>query len=144
MMQIKFEGLEELIKEVESIASEGQIEKANAKILKECGKKAQSSAKSKMPRSNDPMMSGRKGSRTGQHSAENVPLSGVKKKNGYQSIIVGWDKSDNSPYFYVKFTEWGTTKMKPQAYMERTRQELEGYFSKIAETEYGNLISSLK
>lgn len=143
-MIIKFEGLDELIKEVEMIASESEIEKSNKKILKECGKKAQSTAKSKMPRSNDPMLSGRKGSRTGEHSADNVPLSGVKKKNGYQSIIVGWEKSDNSPYFYVKFTEWGTSKIKPFAYMESTKQELEGYFSKVAQSEYESLISKLK
>jgi HK97 gp10 family phage protein len=143
-MIIKFEGLDELIKEVESLASEAQIEKVNAKILQQCGKKAQSTAKSKMPRSKNPMLSGRKGSRTGQHAADNIPLSGVKNKNGYQSIIVGWDKSDISPYFYVKFTEWGTSNMKPQAYMERTRQELESYFSYVAENEYENLISKLK
>lgn len=143
-MRIKFEGLDELIKEVEKVASEYEIEKANAKILKECGKKAQSTVETKMPKSNDPMKSGRKGSRTGQHSADNIPLSGVKNRKGYQSIIVGWDKSDNSPYFYTKFTEWGTTKMKPLAYMERTKQELTGYFSEVAKKEYESLISKLK
>lgn len=143
-MIIKFEGLDELIKEVEKVASKYEIEKANAKILKECGKKAQSTVKTKMPRSNNPMASGRKGSRTGQHSADNIPLSGVKNRKGYQSIIVGWDKSDNSPYFYTKFTEWGTSKMKPLAYMERTKQELTGYFSEIAQKEYESLISKLR
>lgn len=143
-MIIKFEGLEELIKEVESVASESIIEKTNANILKECGKKAQRTAKSKMPKSNDPMKSGRKGSRTGKHSGDNVPLSGVKNKNGYQSIVAGWEKSDNSPYFYVKFIEWGTSKIKPKAFMERSKQELEGYFSKVAQNEYENLISKLK
>lgn len=143
-MVIKFEGLDELIKEVEKVSSESEIEKANAKILKDCGKKAQSTVKTKMPKSKDPMLSGRKGSRTGEHSADNVPLSGVKKKNGYQSIVVGWDKSDTSPYFYVKFTEWGTSKIKPMAYMEKTKQELTGYFSKVAQEEYESLITKLK
>lgn len=143
-MKVVFEGLDELIKEVNSLANESELERANSKILKECGKKAQTSVKSKMPRSNDPMKSGRKGSRTGQHSAENVPLSGVKSKNGYQSIIVGWDKSDNSPYFYVKFTEWGTSKMIPRAYMERTKQELSNQFTEIAKKEYENLIKNLR
>lgn len=143
-MIIKFEGLDELIKEVEKVATESQIEKANVKILKECGKKAQIRVKSKMPRSSDPMLSGRKGSRTGKHSADNVPLNGVKNKNGYQSIIVGWDKSDNSPYFYTKFTEWGTSKIMPLAYMENTKKELEKTFSEIAKNEYESLISKLK
>lgn len=143
-MIIKFEGLEDLIKEVEKIGSVVEVERANTKILKECGKKAQNIVRTKMPVSSDPMNSGRIGSRTGQHSKDNVPLSGIKKKNGYQSIIVGWEKSDNSPYFYVKFTEWGTSKMRPKAYMERTRQELESYFSKVAETEYQSLLNKLK
>ena len=143
-MIIKFEGLDKLIKEVEKVASEFEIEKANAKILKECGKKAQSTVKTKMPKSKDPMLSGRKGSRTGEHSADNVPLSGVKKKNGYQSIVVRWDKSDTSPYFYVKFTEWATSKIKPMAYMEKTKQELTGYFSKVAQVESESLITKLK
>ncbi|MDU3549401.1 MAG: HK97 gp10 family phage protein [Clostridium sp.] len=143
-MIIKFEGLDELIKEVEKVSRESEIEKANAKILRKCAKKSKETAKTKMPKSNDPMLSGRKGSRTGKHSADNIPLSGVKKKNGYQSITVGWDKSDNSPYFYTKFTEWGTSKIKPIAYMENTKQELTKYFSEVAKSEYENLISKLK
>lgn len=143
-MVIKFEGLDELIKEVEKVSNTVATEKANAKILKECGKKAQQVAKTKMPKSSDPWGSGRRGSRTGKHSADNIPLSGVKNKNGYQSITVGWDKADNSPYFYTKFTEWGTSKIKPMAYMEKTKQELTSYFSKVAQNEYESLISKLK
>lgn len=143
-MNIKFEGLDELIKEVEKVANQAEIEKINTKILEKCGKGAQGVVKNKMPRSENPMISGRNGSRTGKHSADNVPLSGVKNKNGYQSIIVGWEKSDISPYFYVKFTEWGTSKLKPQAYMLNTKLELEGFFSTIAEEEYERLIEKLK
>ena len=143
-MIIKFEGLDELIKEVEKVSRESEIEKANAKILRKCAKKSKETAKTKMPKSNDPMLSGSKGSRTGKQSADHIPLSGVKKKNGYQSITVGWDKSDNSPYFYTKFTEWGTSKIKPIAYMENTKQELTKYFSEVAKSEYENLISKLK
>lgn len=143
-MVIKFEGLEELLKEIEEVGSNAAISKANSRILKECGEKAREMASSKMPKSKDTMKSGRKGSRTGQHSSDVLPLSGVKNKNGYQSILVGWDKSDNSPYFYTKFTEWGTTKIKPIAYMEKTKQELNGYFSEVAEKEYKKLIADLK
>lgn len=39
-MIIKFEGLEDLIKEVEKVGSEVEVERANTKILKECGKKS--------------------------------------------------------------------------------------------------------
>ena len=37
-MWIKFEGLDELIKEFESVSSEREIDKANVKIIKECAK----------------------------------------------------------------------------------------------------------
>lgn len=37
-MWIKFEGLDELIKEFESVSSEKEIDKANVKIIKECAK----------------------------------------------------------------------------------------------------------
>lgn len=143
-MVIKFEGLEELLKEVERVGSSAAISKANSEILKKCGEKARDVARTKMPKSENPMKSGKRGSRTGKHSADVLPLSRIKNKKGYQSILVGWDKSDNSPYFYTKFTEWGTTKIRPIAYMEKTKQELTKYFSEVAEKEYKKLISDLK
>lgn len=143
-MNIKFEGLDELIREVDKIATDTEVERANSNILKECGKKAQKTVMTKMPKSKNPNRSGRKGSRTGQHSADNVPLSGVSKKNGQQSITVGWEKPDRSPYFYVKFLEWGTPKINPYGFMIKTNKELSKTYSGIAEKEYEELISKLK
>ncbi len=42
------------------------------------------------------------------HMADNIPLKLVRE-NGFRSIEYGWEKSDNSDYFYAKFSEWGTS-----------------------------------
>ncbi|MPQ45279.1 HK97-gp10 family putative phage morphogenesis protein, partial [Clostridium tarantellae] len=111
MAYIEVNGLEELIKECERLGGKGATENANRKILKKAAKLTRGEAKGKAPRSENPMNSGRKGSRTGKHMGDNIPLSGVKNRNGSLYIIVGWDKGDNSPFFYAKFIEYGTSKI---------------------------------
>lgn len=49
--------------------------------------------------------------RTGTHARDEVLLGKIKAKNGVKSISVGWEKDDNSPHFYMKFQNWGTSKM---------------------------------
>ena len=60
-MWIKFEGLDELIKEFESVSSEKEIDKANVKIIKECAKVVEKNLKPKVHRSKDQKRSGIKG-----------------------------------------------------------------------------------
>ena len=43
--------------------------------------------------------------------ADNIPLILVRE-NGLRTIEYGWEKSDNSDYFYAKFVEWGTSNNK--------------------------------
>lgn len=45
------------------------------------------------------------------HMADNIPLKLVRE-NGFRTIEYGWEKSDNSDYFYAKFVEWGTSNNK--------------------------------
>ena len=45
------------------------------------------------------------------HMADNIPLKLVTE-NGLKTIEYGWEKSDNSDYFYAKFVEWGTSNNK--------------------------------
>ena len=45
------------------------------------------------------------------HMADNIPLKLVRE-NGLRTIEYGWEKSDNSDYFYAKFVEWGTSNNK--------------------------------
>ena len=42
------------------------------------------------------------------HMADNIPLTLVRD-NGFRAIEYGWEKSDNSDYYYAKFVEWGTS-----------------------------------
>lgn len=42
------------------------------------------------------------------HMADNIPLNFVRE-NGFRTIEYGWEKSDNSDYYYAKFIEWGTS-----------------------------------
>ena len=42
------------------------------------------------------------------HMADHIPLILVRD-NGFRSIEYGWEKSDNSDYYYAKFVEWGTS-----------------------------------
>ena len=90
------------------------------------------------------MESGRKGSRTGQHMADVIPLSGVKNKNNNQIISVGWTKSDNSPYFYAKFVEWGTSEQKANPFLFNASRQHEQELNQIAEKEYNNLLKILE
>ena len=42
------------------------------------------------------------------HMADNIPLKLIRD-NGYRAIEYGWEKSDNSDYYYAKFVEWRTS-----------------------------------
>lgn len=144
MPWIEFEGLEELIKKAETVANSSTIEKANKNILKRAGKLVHGEAKKITHRSENPMKSGRKGSRTGQHAADNIPLSGVKNKNGSLYIVVGWEKDDNSPFFYMKFEEWGTSQRPPHASLRKSLETYKSELNNIAQEEYNNLIKNLE
>lgn len=139
---MSFEGIDELLRQVESCYTDSEIKKQDKKILRECANKTIPVVKRKMPRSINPANSGRKGSRTGQHSADNIPVSSVKTIKGKSSIVVGWEKSDNSPYFYTKFTEWGTTRIKPRAYMQTTATQMKSKYNEIAQEQYQNMVNN--
>ena len=72
--------------------------------------------------------------------ADVIPLSGVKNKNNNQIISVGWTKSDNSPYFYAKFVEWGTSEQKANPFLFNASRQHEQELNQIAEKEYNNLL----
>lgn len=143
-MNIKFEGLDELIKEFESVSSEKEIDKANVKIIKECAKVVEKNLKPKVHRSKEPKRSGIKGYRTGQHAADNIEISKVKNTKGVKFITVGWDQSKNKPYSYMQWEEWGNTTREPHAVLYPTIEDSKEEMNKIAEKEYENLIRNLK
>jgi HK97 gp10 family phage protein len=58
------------------------------------------------------------------HLKLNVPINNIEKAGSQYHISIGWEKGDNSPYFYAKFLEWGTTKMGKQPFMQPAYQRM--------------------
>jgi HK97 gp10 family phage protein len=52
-----------------------------------------------------------------KHLRENIPITISTKNENYQATI-GFEKSDNSDFFYAKFLEWGTPKMLARPFMQ--------------------------
>ncbi|PEW85021.1 hypothetical protein CN446_30750 [Bacillus cereus] len=46
----------------------------------------------------------------GRHAKNAIVEGKVVKKGGSYVIEIGWDKTDRSPHFYMKFQNWGTSK----------------------------------
>ena len=143
-MYVKFEGLDNLIKEFERLASESEIDKANVSIIKKCAKVVEKNLKPKVHRSKDVSKSGLKGMRTGQHAADNIEVSKVKNTKGVKFITVGWDQTKNKPYSYMQWEEWGNTTKEPHPTLYPTIEDSKNEMNKIAIAEYENLISKLK
>ena len=50
--------------------------------------------------------------------------------------MIGWEKGDISPYFYMKFHEWGTSMHKPKKFMLEAAKPTYAALKRIAEEEY--------
>lgn len=148
-IEMEFEGLDELIKTAESLATEEQVEGTNKKILKQCGDLAYDTAKKLVHRSKDNSKSGpqHKGSPRlvpPGHAQDNIPKPKIKKKKNTVYVIVGWEKTDNSPYFYMKMEEWGTSQRPPHHAFGLVNEMLGAHYDRIAEIEYEKLIKKLE
>ncbi|MBI6008360.1 HK97-gp10 family putative phage morphogenesis protein [Clostridium perfringens] len=142
--KIEFEGLDELIKTCESLATENQLENTDKKVLKECGDLAYETVKPLIHKSKDNSKSGRKGSRPNGHALDNIPKPKISKKKGKLQCIVGWEKSDNTPYFYMKMEEWGTSKRPPHHSFGVVNKLLRKQYSNIALKHYEKLVKKLE
>jgi HK97 gp10 family phage protein len=143
-IEMEFEGLDDLIKTFESLASETEVDTANKKILKECGDLAYQTVQPLIHKSEDNSKSGRKGSRPQGHASDNVPKPKFRRKGGRQYIVVGWEKSDNSPYYYMKMEEWGTSQRAPHKSFGLVNEMLVKQYDNIATKEYDKLIKKLE
>ena len=149
-MKIDFDtaGLDELIKKMNQVANNTERLEIDKKIVKKCGQYIKPVMQTEIPRSKDNSKSGRKlkgggSSRpTHGHAADNVPVSGARVKSGSAYVEVGWKLSDNSEYFYMKFINWGTTKMPPNPIITRTIKKCENGCVQIASDEYQNFINT--
>lgn len=148
-IKIDFEGLDELIKICEELGTEKELEDTNKKILKECGDLAYKTVKSLIHRSKDNSKSGpqhKGGPRLVPpgHAADNVPQPKFKKIKGRQYVIIGWDKSDNSEYWYMKIEEWGSSQRPPHHSFGKVNKILRKQYDNIAKKQYENLIKKLE
>ena len=85
-----------------------------------------------IPRSADNSKSGRNGYRPPGHARDNIPKKVTTKKGE-----VGWElNGDAQNWFYMKFVEWGTSKMPPRDFLNNTKSECESEYHMIADQEY--------
>lgn len=139
---MEFTGLNEIQREIEKLSTESELKALNKKIVKRAGEVGQQEAKSQIRKkaySKNPMKSGRKGSRTGQHAADNVPKKASTQSGNYGELI-GWDRGDVSPFFYMKFHEWGTSIHKPKGFMLDAAKPTYAALKSIAEEEYEKVL----
>lgn len=102
------------------------------KILKEVAEKivneeseiAKNEVASKFPKSKDNSKSGKRGYRPSEHFKDNVPKSKIKKKEDFIYIVIG-EENENGEYFYTKFPEWGTSKIKPALVFAKVREQIQ-------------------
>ena len=138
-IEMEFQGLQELVKAFEAAASDEDIKQVNKQIVEKSTPVVKKIMSKKIPKSADIKLSGRgfgTKSRVSAHAAESVPVGKVKIKDTGASADVGWDKTDNSEHFYVKFINWGTIYRPPQEFIYATGREADAELQEIAEKEY--------
>ena len=123
MTRIELEGMHELIAKVNKLGTKGTAIKKRA--LDKAGKLVKASMEDKAPRSDQ--------SKT--HMADNIAVSDVKQKDGVDFVQVGPTKGDNSPFFYSKFTEWGTSKIPATHWAEKSVRENKGKINQVIREE---------
>lgn len=141
-VSMEFLGLTQMQKEIERLSTESELKMFNKAIVKKAGEIGRQEARSQIKKkaySKDPMKSGRKGSRTGQHAADNVPVKASVRGGNYGELI-GWDEGDVSPFFYMKFHEWGSSMHKPKGFMLEAARRTYEALKNIAEEEYEKIL----
>lgn len=138
-IEMEFKGLEELVKAFEKAATDSEIKEVNKSIVEKSEPTIKRIMSGKIPKSSDISKSGRgfgSKSSVSSHAADSVPVGKVKYKGTGASADIGWEKSDNSEHFYVKFINWGTIYQPPREFIYATGREADGELQKIAEQEY--------
>ena len=135
-------GKAKLTKACEDCASDVELKAVNRRIVERSIPILKTAMQKRIPVSVDNSKSGRDGCRPGGHAKPNVPVSSIKTTGTSASAEVGWQLSDASEYFYMKFVNWGTTKMRPREFIQAAIDEVEGQINTIAREEYEALLST--
>lgn len=106
-MAFELTGTDELLANLERIGN--NVEQTKKQALKEGADIIKQGMSQKCPRS----------TQQGRHLADNIIVSDMKTGiDGKPYVEVGPQKSSNDEFFYGKFLEWGTVKMKAQPFAE--------------------------
>ncbi|WP_054948976.1 HK97-gp10 family putative phage morphogenesis protein [Numidum massiliense] len=120
---VKIDGYADIQKNLRSLGTKAKVVEAAA--VKAGGEVLRKTMAQEAPRSASPRQptSPSQSWRTGQHAADNIRVSRVKTVGGFKIVDVGVPKGDNSPYFYLKFHEYGSVKYTPpKPFMTRAVQ----------------------
>ncbi|MED0676984.1 HK97-gp10 family putative phage morphogenesis protein [Aneurinibacillus thermoaerophilus] len=140
MAKLEIQGMQHLLDKLQSLGNRAKVVENRA--LKEGAEILRSEIAARAPRSDSPRQPKPPSQtwRTGEHAADNIKMSGVKQQDGVKIIDVGIQKSDNSHYFYLKFKEWGTSKMAAEPFMEPAVNDKKGEaIDKVKEVILGEL-----
>ncbi len=144
-IEMEFQGLQELVRAFEKAASDEEIKETNRRIVEKGEPIVKRIMSGKIPKSADISKSGRgfgSKSSVSAHAADSVPIGQVKVKNTGATAEVGWDKSDRSEHFYVKFINWGTIYQPPREFIYATGRDADAELQKIAEQEYQTFLDN--
>ncbi|MEN6349335.1 MAG: HK97-gp10 family putative phage morphogenesis protein [Syntrophomonas sp.] len=114
---VSLEGMDHIMARIEQLGKkattvENHALKAGAAVVqKAISRRAPRSAAPRQPKPQTQMW------RTGEHLADNIIITKVKRKQGIKYVEVGPTPGDNSPFFYGKFSEYGTSKMPAQPFV---------------------------
>lgn len=142
-IEMEFQGLDELVKALEECATDKEIQNLNKTIVTKSQPIIEREMSSRMPRSKNPELSGRgfgTKSHPSSHASDAVPIEKMRTRGTRAEANVGWEKSDSSEHFYVKFINWGTVYRPPQEFIFKTGRAVEGKIQSIAEQEYQNFL----
>ena len=144
-IEMEFQGLQELVRAFEKAASDEEIKETNRRIVEKGEPIVKRIMSGKIPKSADISKSGRgfgSKSSVSAHAADSVPIGQAKVKNTGATAEVGWDKSDRSEHFYVKFINWGTIYQPPREFIYATGRDADAELQKIAEQEYQTFLDN--
>ncbi|MEH7458519.1 HK97-gp10 family putative phage morphogenesis protein [Bacillus sp. JJ1127] len=110
-------GFDQLITHLETMGLRG--EKIEDKVLAAGGEPIRKAIAERAPRSASPKPASKSEPwRTGEHGADHIKVTKARLEDGIKTVKIGLDKADRSPWFYLKFHEWGTSKMPAHPFVE--------------------------
>ncbi|MGI2748650.1 HK97-gp10 family putative phage morphogenesis protein [Bacillus cytotoxicus] len=114
---VDFIGFDRLITGLEAMGARGKeiedkaLAAGGEPIRKAIAERAPRSTTPKPPSKSEPW-------RTGKHAADQIKVTKARLEGGVKTVKIGLDKADRSPWFYLKFHEWGTSKMPAHPFVE--------------------------